>query len=305
MTDAREVLDTITLRFAAEDGSDADLHSLRAADVAQVLQGLAGIVGEFDKAGVFHEEGPADSQVLVRPAKEGSFIIEAFRVASENWEMVAAGSSVIGIPSIAKIIEWSTKSMRAQPMAAEHLDNGNVMITWQDDTVEEVPKKAWDELNNQGHKRRLKKHMRAILTPLSDERVETLDITGGQPPADDVAEAPVPDSLVLRREDYDNAAPSDDIAETTDTFDALAQMQTIDFNDPTKWRVKAAGRTRKAEVQDKDFLQRVANGLPISNTDTFQLKIREDRIEKNGRSRTKWTVLKVESHRRTAGDDDS
>jgi len=301
----RTVLDSVTLRFVGDELADADLHELRAADVAQVLQGLAGIVGDFDKAGAFHEEGPVGSEVLVRPAQEGSFIIEAVRVASENWETIAAASSATGVPTIAKIIEWSTRSARAEVEDFDHLENGNVKVVWQDGTSQEVPKNAWDELNKR--KRRRKKQLREIMTPLSDDRVEELDVSG-RPPAvddDDDQAQTEPEPLVLRRADYDSVAPSDDIEETTDTFDVLAQMQTIDFTDPTKWRVKAAGRTRKAEVTDKDFLRRVADGLAISNTDTFQLKIREDKVEKNGRSRTRWTVLKVESRRRTAGDDDT
>ena len=50
--------------------------------------------------------------MLVRPAREGSFIIEAIRVAGENWEGAATVASV-GIPSIASITVWSTKSVRA------------------------------------------------------------------------------------------------------------------------------------------------------------------------------------------------
>ncbi|EOM77764.1 hypothetical protein DW322_21260 [Rhodococcus rhodnii] len=299
MSDSREILDSVTLRFDGRPESASALHELRAADVAQVLQGLAGIVGDFDKAGVFHEDGPADSQVLVRPAQEGSFIIEAIRVASDNWETIAA---VTGVPTIAKIIEWSTRAMRAEVKDFEHLQNGNVKIVWQDGTTQEVQRNVWNELNKR--KRRRKKQLREIMTPLSDDRVETLDVTGSQPAADDDPKQATPEPLVLRRADYDSVAPSDDIENEEDDFPVLATMQAIDFDDPTKWRVKAAGRPRKVKVTDKDFLRQVAEGLAISNTDIFQLTIHEDKVVKNGRTSTKWTVLKVERHRRTAGDDD-
>lgn len=297
------VLDSVTLRFDGDVRSDSALHELRAADVAEVLRGLAGIVGDFDKAGAFHAEGPADSEVLVRPAQEGSFIIEAVRVAYENRETIAAASTAAGVPTIAKIIEWSTRSMRAEVKDFQHLEHGTVKIDWQDGTSQEVPRNVWDELNKRP--RRRKKQLREIMTPLSDDRVKTLDVSGVPPAADDGPEPTAPEPLVLRRADYDSVAPSDEIEETTDTFDVLATMQTIDFGDSTKWRVKAAGQTRKAEVKDKDFLRRVAEGLAISLTDTFLLTIREDKIVKNGRTSTTWTVLKVESHRRTAGDGDN
>ena len=299
-TRPRKVLDSVTLRFTGTDPSGADLHELRATDVAQVLQGLAGIVSDFDKAGAFHGEGPADSVVLVRPAQEGSFIIEAIRVASENWETIAA---VMGLPTVASIIQMSTKSMRAEVEDFDYLENGNVKITWQDKTVNEVSKAVWDELNKR--KRRRKKQLREIMTPLSDERVSELDVSGQAPSQDATEETEALETFTLNRADYDSVAPTDDIAESSETFVADAQMQTIDFGDSTKWRVRAAGRTRKAAVEDADFLRQVAQGLAISNSDVFQLRIRADKIVKNGRERTTWTVLKVENHRRRAGDNDN
>lgn len=296
----RKVLDTVTLRF---DGSpDSDLNELLAADVARVLLGLTGIVSDFDKAHVFHAEGPADSQILVRPPEEGSFIIEAVRVAAENPETVMA---VVGVPTVSQIIWWATKSVRADVEDFEHLENGNVKVTWQDGTAEEVPKSAWDELSKR--KRRRKKQLREIMAPLGDRRVTKLDVSGpvSSPNTTNDADEAAPEPFVLTRTDYDSVAPVDDITEKTDTFEVSAQMQTIDFADSTKWRVKpAGGRARKAVVADAKFLNEVAKGLAISNSDVFRLRIREDTIVKNGRTRSSWTVLKVESHRRTAGDAD-
>lgn len=110
---------------------------------------------------------------------------------------------------------------------------------------------------------------------------------------------------MLTRADYASVAPTDDITEEADTFEVLAQMQIIDFADSTKWRVKpAGGRARKTVVADADFLNQVTQGLAISNSDVFRLHVREHTIVKNVRTRFDWTVLKVERHRRTAGDDD-
>lgn len=295
MADTRKVLDSVTLRFDGDEKSGADLHELRAADVAQVLQGLAGFVSDFDKAGAFHDEGPADSVMLVRPPQEGSFIIEAIRMAGENWEGVVA---VTGIPSVATLINLATKSMRAEVQDFEHLENGNVKIMWQDDTVQEVSRPVWEELNKRKHRR--KKQLRQIMAPLGDDRVSTLDVSGA-PSSEDEA-TPPSDEFVLTRADYDSVAPTDEVEESEETFEVDAQMQAIDFGDPTRWKVRAAGQTRKATVDDADFLRRVAEGLAISSSDIFQLRIRADKIVKNGRGRTTWTVLKVENHRRRAGD---
>lgn len=79
----------------------------------------------------------------------------------------------------------------------------------------------------------------------------------------------------------------------------------IDFDNPTRWRVKTGGRSRAATVEDQEFLGRVANGLAIRKSDIFRLSVREDTVEKNGRTKRTWTVLKVEGHRRAADDGDS
>ncbi|WP_135452608.1 hypothetical protein [Mycobacterium sp. DL99] len=303
MTD-KAIVDSLTLRFVGEDENGVTLHELRAAHVSEVLQGLAGIVSDFDKAHVFHAEGPADSEMWVRPAQEGSFIIEAVRVVTENWEAARNVATAAGVPSVATLIWWSTKSIRADVKNFEYLTNGNVKVNWQDETSDEVPESVWRELNKR--KRRRKKHLRAIMAPLSDTRVSELDVSGPAPSRDESGEADnAPEQFALKRADYNSVAPTDDVAETVETFEVSAQMQTIDFADSTKWRVKpAGGRARKAVVEDAEFLKQVAKGLPISNSDVFRLQVREDTIVKNGRTRTNWTVLKVESHRRTAGDDD-
>ena len=82
-------------------------------------------------------------------------------------------------------------------------------------------------------------------------------------------------------------------------------MSAIDFDNPTRWRVKTKATTRAATVEDENFLGRVANGLAIRKSDIFRLRVREDTVEKNGRTRRTWTVLGVESYRRAAHDDDT
>ncbi|AXQ53143.1 hypothetical protein SEA_TAPIOCA_31 [Mycobacterium phage Tapioca] len=96
----RAIVDSLTLRFVGEDNNGVALHELRAAHVAEVLQGLVGLTSDFDKAGAFHEEGPADSEVLVRPAKPGSFLIEVVRTVVENIDTVRSTATAAGIPSI-------------------------------------------------------------------------------------------------------------------------------------------------------------------------------------------------------------
>ncbi len=299
----RVVVDSLTLRFVGQNENGADLHELRAAHVADVLQGLVGLTSDFDKAGAFHAEGPANSEVLVQPAKEGSFLIEVIRTVMENWDAVDTARASVGIPTIGTILWWATKSMRAEVKCFDYLENGNVKITWQDDTAQEVSAPVWQELNKR--QRRRKKQLRQIMAPLSDPRVTELDVAtpddGGQPATQDEA----PQQFVLKRADYDAARPEDEIIESFKEFETEARMSAIDFDDPSRWRVKTKSRTRNVAVEDAAFLRRVAQGLAIRQQDIFVLRIREDATKKNGRVQTKWTVVNVVSHGRVAGDDDS
>lgn len=306
MTD-KAIVDSLTLRFIGENENGVTLHELRAAHVAEVLQGLVGLTSDFDEAGAFHNEGPSGSEVLVRPAQDGSFLIEVIRVVAENWDTAktvgAAVAAVTGVPSLGSIVWWATKSMRAEVKDFAYLDNGNVKVTWQDDTAQEVPSAVWKEL--QKHGRRRKKQLRQIMAPLSDARVTELDVTAptdaNQPEADDKA----PPTFVLKRADYDAVRPDDEVKEKSKTFEVEARMSAINFDDPTKWRVKTKHKTRAVTVEDEKFLGQVARGLAIRPQDIFWLRIREDATVKNGRTSTKWVVVNVEGHRRAAGDDES
>jgi hypothetical protein len=292
-------VDSLTLRFVGEEEDGTPIHELRAAHVSQVLQGLVELSSDFAKAGVFGD-GPGGSELLVRPAQDGSFIIEVVRFVQDNPDI----ASTLGVPSLGTVVWWATKSARADVKNFDHLDNGNVKVTWQDDSAQEIPARAWEELNKR--KRRRKKQLRQIMTPLSDARISALEVTSEPEPVADNADTATQDatSFTLTRPDYNSVRPEDEVSETQDVFETEARMATIDFDNPTKWKVKTADEKRSATVEDADFLRRIARGLAISQDDIFKLTVRRDTVEKNGRTTTTWTVLKVGSHRKAARDND-
>jgi hypothetical protein len=290
--------DTLILRFVGEEEDGSPLHELRAAHVAEVLQGVVGLAGDFGRAGAFGD-GPAGADVLVRPAREGSFIIEVVReVLDEPY--VQAGLAASGFPTLSQVIWWATRSARADVSDISYLENGNVKVSWQDNTVDEVPKPVWEELNKR--KRRRKKHLQQLMTPLSEQRVTALEVVDEDPVAGAVETAPT--TFTLDRDDYNAAKPDDEVDEKQNIFEVEAQMSAIDFDDPSKWRVKTKDVSRSATLVDSHFLSQVNTGLPILKDDIFTLKIREDEIVKNGRTRRKWTVLEVKGHKRSTYDDD-
>lgn len=302
-TGAAVEVETLTLRFQGEAEDGTQLHELRAAHVAEVLNGLVGLSSDFSKAGAFGEN-LAGAELLVRPAQEGSFLIEVVRWATQNPELATAAVGATGLPTLGQVLRWATKSARAEPREFEHLDNGNVKVYWQDDTVQEVPLIAWQELNKRDTRR--KKQLRQIMAPLSDPLVSSVEVESPPPDEGDAAISGPEVSFTLERADYDAVRPpEEEIIEDHEFFETEAQMSAVDFDDPGKWRVRTASETRAATVEDAEFLGRVARGLAIRKSDIFRLRIRRDTVVKNGRKRTTWTVVRVESYRRAANDDDA
>lgn len=283
------VVDVLTLRFDGSGAAGEALHELKASHVSDVLEGISELARDFEKAGAFHGDGPDGSDLLVRPAQEGSFIIEVLRVVQENPEVATAAAGVIGVPSLAKVVEVATRSMRAEVQDFDYLENGNVRIQWQDDTSQEVPLEVWNELNKQ--KSRKKKQLRKIMAPLQDPRVRDVQLYGPDEREDGKLTEP---SSVLDKDDLNAAQAEDEVDEQYDIFEAEGRMSAIDFDNPDKWRIKIEGDVRTAKVEDAYFLTKVKNGLQIGSDDVFRLQIREDRVTKNERTTTKWTVLRVD-----------
>lgn len=274
----------VSLRFEGENPQGTPFRELRAEHVADVLEGVSELVYDFEKAGVFHGHGPEDMRLMVHPPKEGSFELEITQMIA-NYKEAAA---LIGIPTLGQIIWWATKSFRADVKDFTYLENGNVKIVWQDDTVDEVPKAAWEELNKR--KRRRRRQLRKIMRPLEDKRVANLETTSK-------AVDGSTDKYTLTRDDYNAVKPSEEIEESFDIFDIEGKLSAINFDDPDRWRVDTVIAKRMATVEDEDFLDQVNQGLALSNDDTYMLKIREDKTIKNGRTQTKWTILEI--HKRT------
>lgn len=297
-------LDSMVLRFTGGDSEGHDLHELRASHVSEVLAGLSEFTKDLDKAGVFHDSDTVgESVVYVKPAEEGSFLIEVVRTVVEAVESHPVTATTVG-PALAGVFALATKSVRTKVADIEELGNDNILIKWQDNTAQEVSRDTWEALNK--YPRRTKKRLHKIMKPLDDDRVAELEVSVPSTRQDDTDMDDTPTIVAsLGKEDFEAAYPTDEIEEFQEFFEGEAQMSAIDFDNPKQWKVKIGGETRKATVEDDEFLKSVADGLAISRDDIFWVRIREDRIKKNGRNSTSWTVLNVKHHRRNRGDNDS
>lgn len=271
----------LTLRFEGHPESKYPLHELRAEHVADVLEGISELVQDFDKAGAFHNSGPSSRDLMVRPAKEGSFLLEVVQLVVDNpGETFAA----LGLPSISQITWWALRMAKDQVKDFSYLDNGNVKINWAGGTASEVTRPVWEELNKRT--RRRKKQLRNILRPLEDARVSGLETSST---ADTTGQTEHYD-----KDDYKAVKPSEDKEESFDIFTIEGTLSAIDFDDPDRWKVSTAIGKRVATVEDEEFLLAVHEGMNLSRSDSYQLRIREDKVTKNGYTTKKWTILRIQ-----------
>jgi hypothetical protein len=291
----------VQLRFADEGGT---LRSVNAHEVAEVLQGLVEFTSDMAKRGLFGDGVPPE--VRVRPVKEGSFILEVEAIV--NWALQnpsdaigAAGGVLSAGGAVVKGINVGLKKLRGTTVTdMTDLDNGNVKINWADGDVQEIPRAAWEQLNEMPKKTR--RSLRKILAPLSDQ-ADTLELRDASVEAstEDVMKA-VPSAIATRAEYREAVIEPDDSTEETETFTAEATLESIDFRPGQKWRVKTSERSLLATIEDDEFLHGLDQGQPLHKNDIFEVTILENRTTVDGRTSRTWTVVKARRTKRGTDD---
>lgn len=281
----------VQLRFLGRDG---ELTDLNAHELSEVLQGMVEFASDMAKVGTFGDGPPPE--VRVRPAQEGSFIVDFIMQWAEPYGIAMSAGA-----GLTQAFNLATRRMREEPTDVDYLPNGNVKVQY-DRAVFEVPEQAWKELNKQ--KRRTRGALRKIMAPLGDD-AEQLEMRDGAPTdtTEEVLQSP-PD-VVVDRTDYREAATEvDDVEEATETFETEAQLRSVDFKPGEKWRFTTTRGTRRATMDDSEFLAQLDKGMALHKGDIFDLTIREERTIRNGRTVRDWTILKAARKRRGGDDDD-
>jgi len=286
----------VQLRFVGEDGT---LHAINAAEVAEVLQGLVEFTSDMATNGLFGDGMPPE--VLVRPIKEGSFVVEAIvQWASQNPE-AAAGIAMSAGGAVTKAIDVGLKKLRGSKVTNfEHLGNGNVKLVWADDDVSEVPVTVWNDLN--AMKRKTRRALSKLMAPLSD-KADRLEVRAATVDDDTSAVMASSPETVATRSDYRKAIHEpEEVIEEAETFTVEATMQSIDFRPGEKWRVATRLGTRLATIEDQEFLRGLDAGAPLHKNDLFEVTIREVRTITNGRTSTDWSIVNARRTRRGTDD---
>lgn len=273
--------------------------AMPAASLVGVLEGLIGMVGEASSAGLLGD-GPAP-EVLVQPPEEGSFeIVAILQWVTDNPELaIWLGGGAIGMGgNVIMVIRWLIRIVRGEVDDFDYVDDGtSVKVKWKDGTVEEIPREAWKRF--QKLRRKTKRNLQKVLAPTRD-RDRELTMT-----SDPDGPGPQPQvELVAGKDDYRAALAAEEPTDVqVNRFDVEGKLRMVDFDPDKPWRIRTIEGSRRAQVEDLEFLQKVREGLPLTENDIFQFRIREEITTSNGRHRTKWAIESVLNHRRAASDE--
>lgn len=293
----------VQLRFGDDEGT---LHDLSAAEMAQVLQGMVEFTSQMAKAGLFGDVMPP--QVRVRPPKPGSVVIETVLQFTQTDTWTAAGEILaFGIGLVHAVNVATRKLRRTQVTSVTAFGDNDVIIQWQDGTVDQVPGTVWEELKDE--KKKTKKALGKIMAPLGDD-VTRLEIRGAGTEEDSDSVLASDPGAVLDRDDYLVAvAVAEDPDDQERTFEIEAALTSVDFREGKGWRIEVrqdGTRTeRSVTVADRDFLRSVDEGRPVHKDDILRVRVHEVAKVRNGRNSTDWTIVEVLSQRRAGGDDAS
>jgi hypothetical protein len=298
----------VQLRFA-DDGDN--VRDISASDLADVLSGLVEFSSELAKSGEFGD-GIAP-RVRIRAPKEGSFVIEAVVWLQEN-PIAAMGLATAGTAAatafgtaagkaVVTAISTGVRNLRGQkPTDFSYLENGDVKVKWEDGSVSELRKETWDKL--QEMKRPTRRALSKILTPLNTDadRLEVREASVTET-TDQILSTPA-ETVAVRGDFLAAITEPDDSYENERIFETEATLGSIDFGTNQKWRVETTSEgTRKANIEDLDFLHGLDRGDAIHKNDIFWLKIRETVTKERGRNAsTEWAVIEVKRTKR--GDTD-
>lgn len=287
----------IQFRFAS---TDHDIDSLRANEVADAITGLMELAGHLATEGALGD-GPAP-EIRMHPPKEGSFVLEAvLGWAGENPE--GAYTIVGGMGTqMAHYVGMLVRYHRNEVTEKTDQEDGTVLLTFKDDTVEEVSRPTWKALSKQ--KRKTKKALRNLLRPMNDE-AERMEVRHGSSEESEAVSSH-PSVFTAERSDYAMVAPDpEETEENIWTFTAEATIISPDFREGEKWRIRVKGENpRLATMEDEEFLMKIDEGFQIGKNDIFDITIREVSTRKNGRLNRDWYIETVNRTRQGAGDDD-
>lgn len=290
----------IQLRFTDGDGGLVDLN---AAELAESIQGLVEFTSQMAKDGMLGDGVPPE--VRIRPMRQGSFILEGvIQWMGQNPEATveAIGLSASGV--IAKAVGTGLRLIRGEHPDYEYLPDGMVKVTWANGDVNPpITRAAWESLS--GKKRKTRRALAKIMEPMADE-ARTMEVRSASVGEDTDSLLAAEPSVVAETTDYRIAVSEPDDVETTSiTYTEEAKLETVDFREGSRWRIRTASGAMTAIMEDNEFQLELDRGLALHKTDLLEVTIREDTTITNGRKARKYALVAVRIKRRGEAEDDN
>lgn len=291
----------LQLRFADGKGSDTQISAW---ELAQSIEGVAGIAEELGKMGFFGEGMSPELQV--RPPKEGSFVLDFVvpitDMAHNDPGGTAALFGTLGT-GFAYAIHNGVKLVKGDRVKDIEPVEGNeeiFKVTWQSGEVTHTPVDVWQKFQRMPRKTR--KNFQKLMAPLEDsaDRLEIRSGTTSQS-TEEIMNTPVVEEYDHR--DYREVSyepPAEEDVETI--FDVEATFQSMNFEFGKKWKIISTAGSRMATMEDEDFQKLIDSGLKIGKDDLFNVTIKETISHNLGKARSSWAMTKIVRTRKGDGE---
>ena len=274
------------------DGPELAKGEMAVRDLAPALLALGELFTEA--SAIIYPEKPPVS-LNIRATNKGSFDVHlVLQAAGEMWDQISAlatSDAAVALVFLKEVLVdehglfWLIKRLKNKTVLKAEPDNsGQVTITVDDQTSFTIP----NETLHLYEKVSVRKKANSIVAPVSKPGVDSIEFRDDTTVTVSVGKIDI-DAFEVPE------SPSHELLET-DT-ELFVQIASPVLEGNTLWRVTDGDSTLTAQMDDKSYLQRVANGeIAFRKGDSLRCRVRVVQSQTGDKLTTKRYITQVIEH---------
>jgi len=274
------------------EGSALQEGRMPIADLAPALVALEALSSGISYA--LHPDAPT-VVLSISSTQQGSFIVHLVVESSLSFDQVIDVFSSDTADAVSNIVEFVLLLKLffelAKRRGADLLGDAPDGLPDIQELMAGSGSQQFPQLASLTTRPNLVRNARDVVAPLQSDGIDEMRLEGGGSPTVIVSKDHVPyfDALV------DEAGEFEDHDSTL-----LLRIVSLSLNKGTSWRFSDGQTTFPAPIVDEEFVERVRLGSEVfRNGDVLRCRLRvSQRVDENGKLKTKRTVVEVLEHRR-------
>lgn len=273
-------------------GEALEDNSIPVKDLAPSLLALSEAFQEVQFITNPHEE---PLSLDIKATEKGSFKIDLLLVNGPDLlDQALSFLNGSGTNAFANLVMYASvfggavqlikKMWNSQIDKSENIDEGTVKITFEDKTTIEVPKESIEAAKSIEFRQSVKE----VVKPLETNGIEGMDFYN---------QKEITTTIKKEEKEAFNIPDIEDRELEVTESELYLQIINVAF-EHGKWRFSNGSDTFYASIEDDNFINSVKkNQQQFGSTDTLKVKLRTaQKIDKNGKLKSDFTVLKVLEH---------